>query len=198
MLPLCSATVLSTCWINEYAYEGRNGQENSRKTVCPWKNHKKPMRQKPGSIRPAVNESPPGCLKTHCQGFTEPSVLEEKTREGTGSHPVPIPHTRSSASNLNQVTIMFCLAISNSSNLVSCFPSGIPMTCVCLHSRQRDLWKSKSDHMTTPTSCSSVKHSNGFLARSEAPYATTAQKPWSDLAPACFSDFTSFYPPGDC
>lgn len=95
----------------------------------------KAMRWKLGSIQPAVNESPPGCLKTHCRGFTEPSVLEEETPEGEGSHPVSIPHTGSSASNLDQVTIMFCLTIS--SKLVSCFPSGIPMIHICLHSRQR-------------------------------------------------------------
>ena len=134
-LPLCSATVLSTCWINEYVYEGRNGQENSQKTVCPSENHKKLMRWKLGSIQLAVNESPSGCLKTHCQGFTEPSVLEEETPEGEGSYPVSIPHTGSSASNLDQVTITFCLTIG--SKLVSCFSSGIPMIHICLHSRQK-------------------------------------------------------------
>ena len=134
MLPLYSATVLSTCWINEYVYEGRNGQENSQKTL-PIKNHKKLMRWKLGSIQPAVNESPPCCLKTHSRGFTESSVLEEETPKGEGSHTVSIPHTGSSASNLDQVTIMFCLTIS--SKLVSCFPSSIPMIHICLHSRQR-------------------------------------------------------------
>ena len=93
------------------------------------------MRWKLGSIQLAVNESPSGCLKTHCQGFTEPSVLEEETPEGEGSYPVSIPHTGSSASNLDQVTITFCLTIG--SKLVSCFPSGIPMIHICLHSRQK-------------------------------------------------------------
>lgn len=101
----------------------------------PIKNHKKLMRWKLGSIQLAVNESPPDCLKTHCQGFTEPSVLEEETPEGKGFYPVSIPHTGSSASNLDQVTITFCLTLS--SKLVSCFPSGIPMIHICLHSRQK-------------------------------------------------------------
>ena len=52
--------------------------------------------------------------------------------------------------------------------------------------RQRDLWKSRSDHMTAH-----------FLLQYKTlqwlPVSpTVAQKVWSDLAPACFSNFISF------
>lgn len=118
----------------------------SEETVCPSKSQKANEAEARFHSASSELQLPPCCLKTCCPGFAEPSVLEEKTQEGKGSHPVPIPHTGSliqllflvlSASSLDQATITFCLAINNNSNQSPVSPLAVlPSTYVYTTARE--------------------------------------------------------------
>lgn len=63
----------------------------SGETACPSKSQKANEVEARFHSASSDLKSPPCCLKIHCPGFTENPVLEEKTREGKGSHLCPFP-----------------------------------------------------------------------------------------------------------